>query len=227
MDFSILPGHESERGVVVGTYMAHHQAMGFLALANLLHGNSIQNTFHRDPRVRTFEPLLHERIPHHLSWNHLSTRTRSSSIAAVGEAAPLVSQFDTPHTSIPKTQLLFNGRYALMLTNAGGGYSRWQDIEITRWKSDRTRDPWGSFCYIYDRESNRLWCNAFHPTGGEAEAYSADFSLDRAVFKRTDNGIECETEIIVAPEDDLEIRRITLINRSGRTRRLDLTTYCE
>jgi cyclic beta-1,2-glucan glucanotransferase len=227
MDFSQQPTREGERGVIVRAYMAHHQGMGFLALTNLLHSNSIQNHFHGDPRARTIEPLLHERIPHLPPLNQISTRARISSIAAVGEVAPSVSQFETPHTSTPKTQLLCNGRYGLMLTNAGGGYSRWGDFEITRWRSDRTRDPWGTFCYIHETDSGRLWCNTYQPTGGKVEGYSADFSLDRAVFRRVDNGIESETEIIVAPEDDVEIRRMTLINRSLRTCHLDLTSYIE
>ena len=227
IDFSRQPAREAERGVIVEAYMAHHQGMGFLALTNFLHGNAIQNHFHRDPRVRAIEPLLHERIPHLPPLNHVSTRARITSVAAIGEVAPSVSQFETPHTSTPKTQLLSNGRYALMLTNAGGGYSRWGDFDITRWRSDRTSDPWGTFCYIRDTDSGRLWCNSYQPTGGEVEGYSADFSLDRAVYQRIDNGIECETEIIVAPEDDVEIRRMTLVNRSLRRCQLELTSYIE
>jgi cyclic beta-1,2-glucan synthetase len=227
IDFSRQPTREGDRGVIVRTYMAHHQGMGFLALTNLLHGNSIQNHFHGDPRVRSVEPLLHERIPHLPPLNQISTRARVSSIAAIGEVAPSVSQFETPHTSTPKTQLQCNGRYGLMLTNAGGGYSRWNDFEITRWRSDRTRDDWGTFCYIRDVDSGRLWCNTYQPTGGKVEGYSADFSLDRAMFRRLDNGIESETEIVIAPDDDVEIRRLTLINRSLRARQLDLTSYLE
>ncbi len=227
MDFSQQPTREGEPGLIVRAYMAHHQGMAFLAITNLLHGNAIQNAFHGDPRIRTVEPLLHERIPHLSSLSQISTRFRVSSIAAIGEVAPSVSQFETPHTSTPKTQLLSNGRYGLMVTNAGGGYSRWGDFELTRWRSDPTRDSWGTFCYIRDGEADRLWCNTYQPTGGKVDGFSADFSLDRAVFRRVDNGIECETEIIVAPDDDVEIRRITLINRTLRTCQLDLTSYIE
>ncbi|MGA9121465.1 MAG: glucoamylase family protein [Bacteroidota bacterium] len=227
MDFSQQPTREGERGLIVRAYMAHHQGMSFLALTNLLHGNSIQNDFHGDPRVRTVEPLLYERIPFLPPVNQVATRARISSIAAIGEVAPSVSQFETPHTSTPRTQLLCNGRYGVMVTNAGGGYSRWGDFEITRWRSDRTRDPWGTFCYIHEVDSDRLWCNTYQPTAGKVEDYSADFSLDRAVFRRVDYGIESETEIIVAPEDDVEIRRMTLINRSLRSRQIDLTSYIE
>jgi cyclic beta-1,2-glucan synthetase len=227
IDFNRQPRHEGERGVIVRSYMAHHQAMSLLSLTNLLHGFPFQRRFHSDPRVRAVEPLLHERVPTLPPLHHISTRMRVPSVVRVGQVAPSVSKFDTPHTNTPKTQLLGNGRYGLMLTNAGGGYSKWGDHEITRWRSDRTRDLWGTFCYIYEADSDRLWSNIYHPIGGKVEAYSVNFALDRAVFRRGDNGIQTETEVIVSPEDDVEIRRVTLINRSVHTRRLDLTSYIE
>ena len=227
LDYSRQSNREGQPGTIVRAYMAHHLGMSFLALVNFLHDGRLQRRFHSDPRVRTFEPLLHERIPHLPPLHHVTSRERISSIAAIGEIVPSVSQFETPHTATPKTQLLSNGRYALMLTNAGGGYSRWKDFEITRWIADPTCDRWGSFCYIRDVDSNRLWCNSYHPTGGKPENYCVSFTLDRADFHRVDNDIESETEIIVASEDDVEIRRMTLINRSSRVRRLELTSYNE
>ena len=100
MDFSRQPNREGERGVIVQAYMAHHQGMGFLSLTNFLHDNPIQRHFHADPRVRAVEPLLHERIPHPSSAApHLHARAQCLRWRAVGEVAPSVSQFDTPHTS--------------------------------------------------------------------------------------------------------------------------------
>jgi cyclic beta-1,2-glucan synthetase len=228
LDFSRQPSREGERGVIVRAYMTHHQGMGFLSLTNFLHDNPIQRRFHADARVRAVEPLLDERVPIRPPLHHIvSTRESVPSVMSVGEVAPSVSKFDGPHTTTPKTQLLCNGRYGLMITNAGGGYSQWGEFEITRWRSDRTQDPWGTFCYIHDVDSDRLWSNTHHPTGGKVEGYSASFALDRAVFRRADNGIHTETEVVVLPEDDVEIRRITLINRSVRTRRLNLTSYVE
>ncbi|HPS01286.1 MAG TPA: glucoamylase family protein, partial [Candidatus Sumerlaeota bacterium] len=227
LDYSRQPNRVGESGVIVRAYMAHHQGMCFLALTNFLHDDCLLRHFHSDPRVRTFEPLLHERIPHLPPLHHVSTRERITSVAAIGEVAPSVSQSETPHTATPKTQLLCNGRYGLLLTGAGGGYSRWDDFEITRWRADTTRDSWGTFCYIHDTDLNRLWCNSYHPTGGKVEQYSVNFTLDRAKFRRVDHEIESETEVIVAPEDDVEIRRMTLINRSTRPRRLNLTSYLE
>jgi cyclic beta-1,2-glucan synthetase len=227
IDFSRQPGRDGTRGVFVRTYMAHHQGMGFLALANYLQGNLVQRWFRTDPRVRAVEALLHERIPNLPPQHYLSTRERVPSAESIDAVAPSVSKFTTPQTRTPKTQLLSNGRYGVMITNAGGGYSQWGDFEITRWRSDPTRDAWGTFCYLHDPETDRVWCNTYQPTGGKVEGYSAHFALDRAVFHRVDNGLYTETEIVVSPEDDVEIRRITLVNRSTRTRRLDLTSYIE
>jgi cyclic beta-1,2-glucan synthetase len=227
IDFSRQPSREGERGVIVRAYMTHHQAMGFLSLTNFLHGNIIQRRFRADTRVRAVEPLLHERIPVLPPLHHISMREGVPSLIDIGEVAPSISKFDTPHTSIPKTQLLSNGRYCLMLTNAGGGYSQWNTLEITRWRADRSQDPWGTFCYIREADADRLWSTTYHPTGGKIEKYSASFALDRALFRRTDNDIQTETEVIVSPEDDVEIRRITLVNRSLHSRRLELTSYVE
>ncbi len=227
MDFSRRPQHKGGRGVVVRTYMAHHQGMGLMSLANFLHGNSFQRRFLADPRVRAVESLLHERIPRLRPLHHISTRERLPSVESVGEVAPSVSKFDTPHTANPKTQLLSNGRYGLMVTNAGGGYSRWGDFEITRWRPDRTLDSWGSFAYLRDDESGRVWSTTYHPVGGKVDGFAAHFALDRAVFRRADNGIHTGTEIVVSPEDDVEIRRVTLVNQTVHARRLDLTSYYE
>jgi cyclic beta-1,2-glucan synthetase len=227
MDFSRQPSRDGQHGVIVQSYMAHHQGMAFLALTNLLQGNPIQRHFHADARVRAVEPLLYERIPNLSPRPQLDTRERAPVAGQVSEVAPSESKFDTPHTATPKTQLLSNGRYSLMVTNAGGGYSQWGNFEITRWRSDRTLDAWGTFCYLRDTDSDRMWANTYHPVRGKVEAYSVKFALDRAVFQRTDNSIRTETEIVVSPEDDVEIRRMTFINRSVLTRHLNLTSYIE
>lgn len=227
LDYSQQSSREGDRGVIVKTYMAHHQGMGFLALANFLHDNPLQRHFRSDPRVNAFEPLLHERIPELPALHYMVDRERVTSAPAFGETAPSASLFETPHTVTPKTLLLSNNSYSLMLTNSGGGYSRWRGCDITRWRSDRTRDNRGTFCYIHETDTDRLWCNTYHPTGGTVEGYSVNFTLDRAVFRRLDHGIETETEVVVAPEDDVEIRRMTLVNHSQRIRVLELTSFVE
>ncbi|HEX9714571.1 MAG TPA: glucoamylase family protein, partial [Desulfurivibrionaceae bacterium] len=227
MDFSRQPQRESRRGVIVAAYMAHHQGMAFLALINFLHGNPFPRRFHSDPRVRAFEPLLQERIPT-LPTLHLTSTRQTEPVLPSGESVvPTSSTFTTPHTTTPKSLLLSNGRYGVMVTNSGGGYSQWGGQELTRWRSDPTCDGQGTFCYIHEVEPDRLWSTTYHPVGGKLSGYSVDFTLDRAVLRRDDFGLHTETEVIVSPEDDVEIRRITLVNRSAHARSLNLTSYVE
>jgi cyclic beta-1,2-glucan synthetase len=232
MDFSRQPQREAgsralKRGVIIEAYMAHHQGMAFLALINFLQGDPFTRRFHSDPRVRAFEVLLQERIPTLPPLHLFSSRQSEPQVLGVELVAPAGSTFYTPHTATPKCLLLSNGRYGVVVTNSGGGYSQWMGQELTRWRSDQTCDGMGTFCYIHEADQDRLWSNTYHPTGGETKEYAVDFALDRAVFRRADNGILSETELIVSPEDDVEVRRITLVNRSSRARRLNLTSYIE
>jgi cyclic beta-1,2-glucan synthetase len=232
MDFSRQPHRESgrerrKRGVIIEAYMAHHQGMAFLALTNFLHGNPFPRRFHSDPRVRAFEALLQERIPTLPPLHLISTRQNEPQSAGEDAIAPAAGICTTPHTVTPRTLLLSNGNYGLMITNSGGGYSQWGGRELTRWRSDPTCDAMGTFCYIHEPATDRLWSTTPHPVGGKIEGYSADFNLDRVVFHRIDDKIHTETEVIVSPEDDVEVRRITLVNRSSRIRRLNLTSYVE
>ena len=226
IDFSRQPQRQGVRGVIVEAYMAHHQGMAFLSLVNFLQQNPFQRRFHADPRVRAFEALLQERIPTLPPLQLISTRKIEPQPLA-DPVAPAASSFGTPHTATPRSLLLSNGRYGLMVTNSGAGYSQWGSQELTRWRSDPTCDRGGICCYLHEAGTEHTWSATYHPVGGEVAEYNVDFTLDRAVFRRTDHGIQTQTEIIVSPEDDVEVRRITLANRSSRPRRLELTSYVE
>ncbi|MES2318874.1 MAG: hypothetical protein V4631_15445 [Pseudomonadota bacterium] len=132
-----------------------------------------------------------------------------------------------PDTAAPQVQLLSNGRYHVMLSAAGGGYSRWGELALTRWRDDAVADGLGSFCYVRDRDSGRLWSTTLQPVLSRGERYTADFGEGRARFARSDDGIELDTEVAVAADDDVELRRVRVTNRSQRTRCLDLTSYAE
>ncbi len=232
MDFSRLTqraalSHALKRGVIIEAYMAHHQGMAFLALTNFLHGNPFTRRFHSDPRVRAFEALLQERIPVLPPLQLIPLRKSEPVLQCEDLVAPAGITFTTPHTATPRSLLLSNGRYGVMVTNSGGGYSQWGGQELTRWRADSTCDGHGTFCYIHEADQDRIWSTTWHPTGGTVKTYSVDFAIDRAVFRRVDSGIHTETTVIVSPEDDLEVRLITLVNHSSRTRRLNLTSYVE
>jgi cellobiose phosphorylase len=211
---------------VVRSFMAHHLGMSLLSLAHLVLDRPMQKRFESDPLFQATTLLLQERIPKATAfYSRIAEATVAHAAKDAFEAS--VRVFDSPGTVIPEIQLLSNGRYHVMVTNAGGGYSRWKDIAVTRWREDTTRDNWGTFCYIRDVSSGELWATAHQPTLRRPENYEAIFSEGRAEFRCRDHDWDTHTEITVSPEDDIELRRITITNR-GRTRRaIEVTSYAE
>ncbi|TAJ54767.1 MAG: cyclic beta 1-2 glucan synthetase [Nevskiaceae bacterium] len=215
-----------QTSVVVQSYMAHHQGMSLLAMAYLLLNRPMQRRFESDPLFQATLLLLQERIPRHTVFHtRIAEQIEGGDLAGAPEAAlPTPFGSDTPS---PEVQLLSNGRYHLMVTNAGGGYSRWKDLALTRWREDRSADNWGAFLYLRDVVSGEVWSAAHQPTLRRADSYEAMFSEGRAEFRRRDHGIECHSETVVSPEDDVELRRLRLTNRSRTRRTLEITSYAE
>jgi cyclic beta-1,2-glucan synthetase len=209
---------------VIQTFMAHHQGMSLLSLSSLLLGQLMQKRFESDAQLQTALLLLQERVPKSTGFYAGSTDDKD---VATTSSTPEIRIIKTPHTLIPEVQLLSNGRYFTMISNAGGGYSRWRDLAVTRWREDVTCDNWGMFCYIRDLDNQVFWSTAYQPTLKPAEHYEAIFSQGRAEFRRRDEGIETYTVIIVSPEDDVEIRRVHIINHSRNQRNIDVTSYGE
>ena len=221
---SRLPrGQES---AVIRSFMAHHQGMSLLSIASLLLGRPMQKRFESDPLFQATSLLLQERIPTALAFNLHNPDLSDIRTASSGPEMP-VRILNTPDTAVPEVQLLSNGRYHVMVTNAGGGYSRCRDLAVTRWREDTTRDPWGTFLYVRDIASGSFWSAAHQPTLRRADTYEAIFSDGRAEFRRRDNEFETHTEIVVSPEDDIELRRSRITNRSRTRRTIDVTSYAE
>jgi cyclic beta-1,2-glucan synthetase len=213
---------------LVRTFMAHHQGMSLLAIAHVLLDQPMQRRFMSDPLTRATELLLQERLPKKGATLHphaaeVSAAARPPS-ADVGSTMRV---FTDTNTRLPEVHLLSNGRYHVMATHAGGSYSRWRNLAVTRWREDATADGWGTFIYLRDRDSGIYWSTAHQPTLRRADHYEAIFVQARAEYRRRDQAIETHTEISVSPEDDVEVRRVTLTNQSSRTRHIEVTSYAE
>jgi cellobiose phosphorylase len=221
---SRLPRGQSS--AAVRSFMAHHQGMCLLSMAHLLLDRPMQRRFESDPIFQATLLLLQERIPKATAFYAHTTEISEQHMASDAPETP-IRVFRSPGTPNPEVQLLSNGRYHVMVTHAGGGYSRWKDLAVTRWREDRTCDDWGTFCYIRDAASREFWSAAYQPTLKRPEQFEAIFSEGRAEFRRRDHGYDTHTEIAVSPEDDIELRRLRITNR-GRTRRaIDVTSYAE
>ena len=219
----LQPGQSS---ALVHSYMAHHQGMSLLALDGVLQGMPMQRRFESDPQCRATVLLLQERIPR-TAGEYMRVSGLPETTSASRSMETRLRVFADPNRRRPAVQLLSNGRYHVMVSSAGGGYSRCQDLAVTRWREDITRDHWGTFCYLRDVASGVYWSTAYQPTARKTEQFEAIFSDARAEFRVRERGFDAHTEIVVSPEDDIELRRTHITNSSRARRTIELTSYAE
>jgi cellobiose phosphorylase len=215
-----------QKSALVRSFMAHHQGMSFLSLAYSLLDRPMQKRFEADASFRATTLLLQERVLKATRF-HLHTAKFADSHKQLNDQTAPVRVLNSPDSPVPEVQLLSNGRYHVMVTNGGGGYSRWKDIAVTRWREDTTCDNWGAFCYIRDVTSGEFWSTAYQPALKRPDWYEVIFSEGRAEFRRRDSGIDTHTEIAVSPEDDLELHRLKITNLSRTRKVLEVTSYAE
>jgi len=213
--------------VVVRAYMAHDQGMTMVALANTLQDGRMRRRFHAEPRIKATELLLQERTPRDVAVAITRVAEAGQGTEPDDLIASLPRSLHTPHHARPRTRLLSNGHYAVMLTAAGSGYSRWGDLAVTRWRSDATCDAWGSYVFLRDLDGGEVWSAGYQPTGVEPDDYEVTFSEARAEFIRRDGDLVTTMDIVVSAECDAEVRRVSISNLGDRVRTIDLTSYAE
>lgn len=211
----------------VHAYMAHHQGMILSSIGNVLLSDIFVQRFTADPRTRTVSLLLSERVPREIpaEIERLEERDRP-----LGRGAPLripAAWTPPPATAFPQVHLLGNGPLSSWISEAGGGGLRWHHNALTRFVADGTRDANGYWIYVADDESGALWSAARQPTGMQPDEYRVTFHPHMAEFHRRDHGIALNLEVAVIAGDDLEVRRLTLVNEGAHPRTLRLTSYGE
>ena len=227
LDYTPTRVPEGETVAIVRAYMAHHQGMTLVAISDALHGGAMRTRFHADPIIQATELLLQERTPRNVAVARPRTEEVKADANVRDITPPTIRRFDSPHDLIPRTHLLSNGKYTVMITAAGSGFSHWQDLAVTRWREDVTCDSWGTYIFLRDVHSGKVWSAGYQPTGVEAESYEVEFSEDRAAIVRRDGTITTTLEVAVSAEDDAEVRRVSISNLGNRTREIELTSYAE
>ncbi|SDE38890.1 GH36-type glycosyl hydrolase domain-containing protein [Sporomusa acidovorans] len=227
VDFTPERLPENRTGIVIRSFMAHHQGMSLLALANLLAPKKITERFHRDKRVQAAQLLLQERIP----VRPKIIKHPAFAYTYVARERPLATgslrEYRGADTPAPEVCVLSNGTFTTVVTNSGGGFSRCEGLAVTRWREDPVLDNWGSYMYIRDVARDVIWSPAFQPCRTVSAEQRVKFSLDRATFMRVDDDIQTSLEICVSPEWNAEVRRLTLANAGSKVRILEVTTFLE
>ena len=227
LDYTPSRVPEGESVAIVRSFMAHHQGMSIVAIADAVFGGRMRSRFHAEPAIQATELLLQERPPRDVSvaqpWE-----VETAAVARIQEPQSSGERhFLHASQPAPATLLLSNGRYTSLVTAAGSGFSRWGDLAITRWREDATCDDFGSYVFLRDVRSGAVWSAGAQPVGAEPDRYSVVFNEDRAFFARHDGALSTTMEVIVSSEDDAEVRRISVTNAGSRIREVEVTSYAE
>ncbi|WP_089609262.1 GH36-type glycosyl hydrolase domain-containing protein [Dehalobacterium formicoaceticum] len=219
--------HFGKKKGIVKSYMAHHQGMILVALNNYFHQNVMQRRFHGDPVVQAGELLLQEKIP----FRVIITKEIKEQIEPFPKEDAAEQSFlpgnKENYAGEAAVHLLSNGHYSLLMEPQGRGYS-WQDeVQMTRWRDRGSLTMSGFFIFVRDIQSQRAWSATNRPLSQVPEGYEVFFTPHKGEFIRNDGNITTHTEVTVSPEDDVEIREVTLANHGEESVLLDVTSYLE
>ncbi len=227
LDFTAARLTRGKTSVPVKSYMAHHQGMSLMAIAETLLDNPSRKRFMNNPQFQACLLLLQERVPETASA-YIQGTAHPEFHLATSQVEGAVRVFKAGTQPYPEVQLLSNGRYHVMLTGSGGGYSRWNDLAVTRWREDPTRDNWGSYCYIKDLAEEGFRTGTPSPRGGSSQKFEVVFTEGRAEYHSRDKQLDLHTEVVVSSEDDVEIRRLKITNRSrGQNKTIEVNSFAE
>tara|TARA_R110000868_G_scaffold373543_1_gene637746 strand:+ start:125245 stop:133872 length:8628 start_codon:yes stop_codon:yes gene_type:complete len=226
LDFTperVLPG---QRVSVVQSYMAHHQGMTIVAIANALSDGLMRRRFHREPMIHASELLLHERLPRDIA-RALPPLEEPSAPRTLPSDAERGRRIEGCPSGPPVSHLMSNGRYAVMLTATGGGYSRWGDIALTRWREDATRDNQGAFLHL--RNLSEGTEQSFGPCGPDTKNTRQDvqFFEDHTTFTARTGQLDTVLDILVSGEADAEVRRLSVTNSGRKACEMEVSSYVE
>ena len=227
LDFTPSRLRSGETVALVQAYFAHHQGMTIVAILNAVKGGWMRARFHEEPMIKASELLLQERAPRDVPSEERRTVSATTLREPPSVLAPTWRRIEGLTDASPETHLLSNGQYSVMLTAAGSGYSCFNGMAITRWHEDGVCDDWGSFIYLKELKTGKIWSAGHMPIAANSDSYSVNFSEDKAEYSRQDGNFRTTMECVVSPEDNAEARRTTLINTGLTAREIEFTSYSE
>ncbi len=227
VDFTPARLPEGARHAVVRTYMAHHQGMSIVAVANVVSQGLMRTRFHSDPVIEAAELLLQERSPHEVPVIVALTEENARLTGSAQLTGAALREIDDPVRAGRAVNLLSNGHYSVMLTATGAGSAVWNGLAVTRCRPDPVEQVWGSFLFLRDLETGDWWSATAAPRPAPGEQVRAVFSDSKAEFYKTVGTLRSRVDVIIASEADAEGRALTLSNDGETDRIIEVTSYAE
>jgi cyclic beta-1,2-glucan synthetase len=227
IDFTVDRQAVGDTATPVSTYMAHHQGMTIVALAHVLLDGTPRRWGMADAHLASVASLLQERVPRALP-RLVTPLSVTAFLADRRERFTAVTRDMVPgEQALQPTQLLSNGRYSVALRANGAGWSRFQGLDITRWRDDALRDAHGSFLYLRRQPHLPPVSLTQHPAPDGDAHYQTTFQSDRVHLDAQWPDMRTRCTVWVSPEDDIELRQIELWNTSGQAISLELMSMFE
>ncbi len=212
---------------LIQSYMIHHQGMSLVSLDNFFNNDVMKKRFHKEPMFKGIEVLLEECRPYGIVIKKEQEKVITIKPSQMGQKGYDSRVIQTTNPKYPVAHVLSNNRYTVMFTSNGNGLSIWNNIAVNRWRPVLQKETYGMFFYIRDTVSKKFWSSAYLPVMAQPKEYRVTFSPDKVEYSRIDGCIETKTEATISPQEEVEVRRITLTNRSTHTAKLDVTSYYE
>jgi cyclic beta-1,2-glucan synthetase len=232
LDFTPARRSGTDAFTPVATYMAHHQGMTIVALANVLFDGVAQRWGMGNPRIEAVASLLQERAPREISsagGSRDGPPPRRVQRRRTGQLRDVATESAAP----PPTHVLSNGRYSVTLRPQGAGSSSWGRVGIHRTRDDALRDGSGSFLYLRRgsgvavSERRPLVSVTRHPAPDPRAQYRAEFHADRVGFEALWSDLRICTTVWVSPEDDIEFRQVEVRNTGDEELDIELLSAFE
>ena len=138
---------------------------------------------------------------------------------------------DRPDTPAPWANYLGSPEYGALISNNAGGYSfakSGANGRIIRYVFNSFDQP-GRYIYIRDNDSKDYWSASWQPVGKDLAEYKSECRHGTAYTKMLADysGIHSEALYYVPLNGEYEVWRLSLTNRSEKSRSLTVTGYAE
>jgi cyclic beta-1,2-glucan synthetase len=226
MDFTSSRLLRGKKFMPVKSYMAHHQGMILLAIQNYLQNDITVSRFTDEPVMRTVDLLLREQAPENPRIVYARPRITVTEELKRPSADVKGWQLHVD-ARVPRAHHLSNGNLSVVLTDSGGAFIKWKNMDITVWNPDTTRDRGGNRLFIRDVE-----------TGERMDACGVSRVEERPLCRMTcfphrvehftgGKELSVAVETVIDPERDAALRKVTITNHTAKKRKLQICSHFE
>ena len=221
IDFTPERIEKGKKASVVKTYMAHHQGLILLSINNLFNNNILQKRFIQNPEINAVNILLQERMPETAIITK-ENKEKVEKLKYVDYEGYIKDTYKKIDERLIRGNIISSEDYVIAMNQKGEGVSAYKNKFINRFKS--TDDyPQGIFFNIKNIKTKKIWSSNYR----ENNKYQISFMPDKIEQEMTNENIKTKIETIIAPDEPVEIRKVTFENLGNDEEILEITSYFE